>query len=123
MPRADATELAPKKSAHQSPPAVPDSGAGGLFVFRQEQNKKALHFFGETPERRLWAIKREDRPAAFAGRSKLLPRLFGILPAPTHVSILSRSFPSRCNRKRISLTIALETTLRRSKEKNVTRYS
>ena len=41
MPRADATELAPKKSAHQSPPAVPDSGAGGLFVFRQEQNKKA----------------------------------------------------------------------------------
>ncbi len=27
------------------------------------------HFFGEAPERRPWAIKREDRPAAFAGRS------------------------------------------------------
>src|ERR1041385_5023080 len=26
-------------------------------------------FFGEAPERRPWAIKREDRPAAFAGRS------------------------------------------------------
>src|SRR5437762_137451 len=41
MPRADATELAPKKSAHQSPPAVPDRGAGGLSAFRPEKNKKA----------------------------------------------------------------------------------
>jgi hypothetical protein len=31
---------------------------------------KSAHFFGEAPERRPWAIKREDRPAAFAGRSK-----------------------------------------------------
>ena len=31
---------------------------------------KPAHFFGEAPERRPWAIKREDRPAAFAGRSK-----------------------------------------------------
>jgi hypothetical protein len=65
MPRADATELAPKKSAHHSPPAVPDSGAGGLSVFQQKN--KTLHFFGETPERRPWA--KNARPAAFAGRS------------------------------------------------------
>ena len=49
-------------------------------------------------------------------------RLFGILPVSTQVSILSRSFPSRCNRKRIRLTIAPETAVRSSKEKNVTRY-
>ena len=29
--------------------------------------------FGEAPERRPWAIKREDRPAAFAGRSYAVP--------------------------------------------------
>src|SRR6266699_1653811 len=27
---------------------------------------KSPHFFGEASERRPWAIKREDRPAAFA---------------------------------------------------------
>jgi hypothetical protein len=35
----------------------------------------SAHFFGEAPERRPWAIKREDRSAAFAGRSK--SRLLG----------------------------------------------
>jgi hypothetical protein len=30
---------------------------------------KTLYFFGEAPEQRPWAIKREDRPAVFAGRS------------------------------------------------------
>jgi len=43
---------------------------GCLLSDREKQG--SLHFFGETPERRPWAIKREDRPAAFAGRSKLL---------------------------------------------------
>src|SRR5215472_5048759 len=123
MPRADATELAPKKSAHQSPPAVPDSGAGGLFVFRQEQNKKACISLVKLPSGGSGLQNAKPARPLLPGTPKLLPRLFGILPAPTHVSILSRSFPSRCNRKRISLTIALETTLRRSKEKNVTRYT
>src|SRR5262249_21936844 len=105
------------------PSRSPRFGRGRAVCFPPRAKQESQHFFGETPERRLWATKREARPAAFAGRSKLLPRLFGILPAPTQVSILSRSFPSRCNRKRIRLTIALETTLRRSKETNVTRYS
>jgi hypothetical protein len=30
------------------------------------------HFFGEVPEQRPWAIKRDDRPAALAGRSELI---------------------------------------------------
>jgi hypothetical protein len=29
----------------------------------------SFHFFGEVSDRRPWAKKREDRPAAFAGRS------------------------------------------------------
>ena len=41
---------------------------GGLSV--SGQRKQKAHFFGEAPERRPWAIKREDRPAAFAGRSE-----------------------------------------------------
>ena len=81
MPKADATELAPKKSAQPSGAARP---AGGVlpvtltvprllfpvccfcgWILNQEP-----HFFGEAPEQRPWATKREDRPAAFAGRSK-----------------------------------------------------
>jgi hypothetical protein len=60
MPRAEATELAPKKSAQPSPPAF-TPGAGGLRLFRQRETK-SLHFFGEAPERRPWAIKRDDAP-------------------------------------------------------------
>lgn len=55
-------------------PQFPNRGAGGLFAFRYRKQEN-LHFFGETPERRPWATKREDRPAAFAGRSKLLSRV------------------------------------------------
>ena len=42
-----------------------------LSLTGRKQNR---HFFGEAPERRPWAIKREIRPAAFAGRSA--PKLF-----------------------------------------------
>jgi hypothetical protein len=85
MPRADATELAPKKSART---ALSRShwGAGGLSAFRQRK-QESLHFFGEAPERRPWAIKREDRPAAFAGRFQMeFP--FGI-----HVSAYTGEYP------------------------------
>jgi hypothetical protein len=46
-------------------------GARGLVLSEPAKNKRSsLHFFGEAPERRPWAIKRDDRPAAFAGRSE-----------------------------------------------------
>jgi hypothetical protein len=60
MPRADATELAPKKSAQ--PSRVPMGAGGFLFSLKPI----TLHFFGEAPERRPWA--KNARPAAFAGR-------------------------------------------------------
>jgi hypothetical protein len=81
MPRADATELAPKKSAHYNPPA--------LFIGRREGcsfrasfnpahqdrllSTNTLHFFGEASERRPWASKREDRPAVFAAAPNCFP--------------------------------------------------
>jgi len=49
-------------------------GAREGCLLSDREKQESLHFFGETPERRPWAIKREDRPAAFAGRSKLLSR-------------------------------------------------
>jgi hypothetical protein len=39
-----------------------------LSMSAELQNQS--HFFGEASERRPWASKREDRPAAFAGRSE-----------------------------------------------------
>ena len=81
MPKADATELAPKKSA-EDPPARPCLAGGSVialfstrrvprpsFFARPQLWFSKPHFFGEASERRPWAIKREDRPAAFAGRS------------------------------------------------------
>src|SRR5215831_320292 len=83
MPKADATELAPKKIGYtlRHGDAVPE---GSFFptdsflllpwierVLRRALDPKAPIFFGEAPERRPWATKREDRPAAFAGRSFL----------------------------------------------------
>src|SRR3974377_518470 len=55
------------------PSHIPDRAWEG-FLFRTEKTK-SLHFFGEVPEQRPWATKREDRPAAFAGRSSCLPSL------------------------------------------------
>ena len=73
MPKADATELAPKKSAIR-PSGTLFCGVPEGFCF-WVQVLKSAHFFGEASERRPWAVKREDRPAAFAGRSK--SRLLG----------------------------------------------
>jgi len=74
MPKADATELAPKKSAVETLrhyfQYVPEG-----FCFLPRAVQRVLnhpHFFGEAPERRPWAIKREDCPAALAGRSKCI---------------------------------------------------
>jgi hypothetical protein len=80
MPKADATELAPKKIGY-NPPAWRRCAGGHsfsptAFCFDHSNrtrlpktiNPKNSIFFGEAPERRPWATKREDRPAAFAGR-------------------------------------------------------
>src|SRR5438477_11018911 len=86
MPRADATELAPKKSAH--PPACHIRAREG-FSSRTETDK-SVHFFGEAPERRPWAIKRELAPARFC---RALPNGFlrhRIPVVPTQASILSQ---------------------------------
>jgi hypothetical protein len=71
MPRADATELAPKKSAPK-PSHVPDPAREGFSI--RIKKTKNLHFFGEAPERRPWAIQREDRPAAFCRALQMLFR-------------------------------------------------
>jgi hypothetical protein len=63
MPKADATGLAPKKSAIHNPPALHECGRVVCVNIK-------VHFFGDVSERRPWALKRDDRPAAFAGRSK-----------------------------------------------------
>ena len=74
MPKADATELAPKKSAYRNPPALhPCWRVSGFWPPADQRFLKSAHFFGEAPQRRPWAIKRENRPAAFAGRSKSRP--------------------------------------------------
>src|SRR5215471_1097490 len=94
MPKADATELAPKKSAAE-PSHVPDRAWEGLS-FRTE--KQRAHFFGEAPERRPWAIKRERSPGRFC-RALLLPfqrwdtasAYMGEYPIPIPKMLLSRS--------------------------------
>jgi len=49
-----------------------------LLVPARRARKSNAHFFGEVSERRPWALKRADRPAAFAGRSA--SRFFVLLP-------------------------------------------
>lgn len=58
MPKADATELAPKKSAS---------------VFGQTKQQKSLHFFGEVPERRSLGHKTRKSPGRFCRTLLLLP--------------------------------------------------
>jgi len=83
MPKADVTELAPKKIGYNPPAQVsvpegpPVPRHDSALPLRTEGcprtplKTKSPIFFGGAPERRPWAIKREDRPAAFAGRSSL----------------------------------------------------
>ena len=82
MPKADATGLAPKKSADTTLPYrfVCAGGFGFAFCPRtdhpsgkriqpSQSQKTAPHFFGGVPRAEALGLKREGRPAAFAGRS------------------------------------------------------
>ncbi len=89
------------------PPPLPGSqhqGPGGLFLLGDwyrsratrssgsQTPKKTPAFFWKVSERRPWATKREDRPAAFAGRFRMASFLQTRIPiVPTHASILSRA--------------------------------
>src|SRR5215469_8746718 len=99
-------------------------GLGRASSFRIKKTKR-LHFFGEAPERRPWAIKRENRPAAFAGRSFCLSGP-GILRLPTWASILSQSGArSLCTGRRsvhVIVRDALEEIVRISRETIVANY-
>jgi len=63
--------LAPKKSADQ--PSRTHHRAGGLLAFvpPPQFKIKSLHFFGEVSRAEALGLKREDRPAAFAGRFRI----------------------------------------------------
>ena len=74
MPKADATELAPKKSAVETLRHIPLLPEGFCSCPHCSDNFQSAHFFGEAPERRPWVEKREARQAAFAGRSKCILR-------------------------------------------------
>jgi hypothetical protein len=67
MPKADATGLAPKKSARHNPRLL--IGAGGLLC----SHSWRPHFLGGVSERRPWAFKREDRPKGAPNSSLGLP--------------------------------------------------
>ena len=65
MPKADATGLAPEKSAEQNPPALSSAPEGSLLC------ASPPHFYGEVSERRPWAFKRDDRPKGVPNSSAL----------------------------------------------------
>ena len=58
MPKADATGLAPEKSAYLNPRPFPGAGGSWLLAAVRQQ----AHFYGGVSERRPWAFKRDDRP-------------------------------------------------------------
>jgi hypothetical protein len=94
MPKADATELAPKKSAVDT--LRHNIRAGGCLVPapRRSEIQSQPHFFGEAPERRPWAEKRENQPRPLLPATPIrvfsVPPAAGIPPLPTQTSILSR---------------------------------
>ena len=59
MPKADATGLAPEKSAQPDPPALSLVREGSLRV---PLHNFPPHFYGEVSGRRPWVFKRVDRP-------------------------------------------------------------
>src|SRR5580692_11126377 len=99
MPKADATELAPKKSAYRKPSGTlhPSGRVSGFCPRAPQRFLKSAHFFGEAPEPRPWAIKREDRRLLLPGAPNpafLVPLAVGIPPSPIQASILSHSTSS-----------------------------
>jgi hypothetical protein len=118
MPRADATELAPKKSVPK-PSHTPDRGVGGLLFFGSRQ-KNCISLV-KLPSGGPGLSNAKDRPAAFAGRSKCLSG--GIHAVPTQASILSHSFLPSGTRQRVNTKNRPGHSVRRSRANNVTRYS
>src|SRR5215831_19341087 len=121
MPRADATELAPKKSAPRALPQFPNRGAGGLFAFRQRKTKKACISLVKLPSGGPGLlnakIARQPLPGA--------PNAFcvGILVVPTQASILSRSGTYCQSGQLLNLRNLVGITARTPGETNVTRYT
>ena len=72
MPKADATELAPKKSAYRNPPAhTPSVLEGFWFLPRATQRfLRSAHFFGEAPSGGLGLSNAKIARLLFARRSK-----------------------------------------------------
>src|ERR1039457_3218209 len=68
MPKADATGLAPEKSAEQNPPAL-SSGAGGFCRLPAA----SPHFYGGVSERRPWVLN--------ATTARRASKFFAALPA------------------------------------------
>src|SRR6266404_542834 len=120
MPRADATELAPKKSAH--PPACHIRAREG-FSSRTKTNKKACISLVKLPSGRPWAIKRDARPAAFAGRFRMDS------PGGIHVCAYTGEYPippPPCpwlQTGHSNLRNQADKSVRASRGKNVTRYT
>ena len=83
MPRADATEWLRRNRL-----TLPRShrGAGG-FLFLDRDKQKNLHFFGEAPERRPWAIKRERSPGCLCRALRMA------FPAGIPVSAYTCKYP------------------------------
>lgn len=60
-----------EKTRLTQPPALPLGRVWPCPFGTSGKQMPCLHFFGEAPERRPWALKGDDRPAGFAGRSEL----------------------------------------------------
>jgi hypothetical protein len=86
-----------RRNRLSNPPAHPLRRAGGFCFYGPlpfRGSLKSAHFFGEAPERRPWATKREDRRAAFAGRSKSLSWFLPLLLGYRHCLYSQVSYPT-----------------------------
>src|SRR6516225_10455910 len=69
MPRPMRRRLAPKKSADPTLPHTSPVREGCWLSLLRSSRTNHVSLV-KSPERRPWALKREGRPAAFAGRSE-----------------------------------------------------
>jgi len=87
-------------------------------------SKKQPAFLWKASERRPWAIKREDRPAAFAGRPEWVSSMHTGLPVvPTRASILSRALHASQGAEVRNPRNQPGSSVRRSRGKKVARYT
>src|ERR1035437_10778255 len=89
MPKADATGLAPEKSAEQNPPAL-SSGAGGFCRLPAA----SPHFYGGVSERRPWVLN--------ATTARRASKFFAALPAWATRMTTAKLRNSTANSVRIS---------------------